>query len=509
MRWADIMPPDEARTHRSRPRSSTLVLAMACAAAPALVAFAACGDGTIEGGGEDVSGAGGYGGALPGGGGSGLGTGGTSAGTGGSAAQKDAGASGGGGGSGPASADAGPDGSQPTNYPEAGTLCSNGDGLYCGSEVGKDPSTLYQCKGGTPIEAQKCSGTCIIKPGGTDACPCPNGNGLYCGSEVGADANTLYDCEDGALSVKQKCPSACNVAPPGQNDSCAGCPSGNGLYCGSEVGADANTLYDCQNGALTEKQKCSGACKVNPPGTPDACGGCPSGNGLYCGSEVGADANTLYDCQNGTLTVKQVCSGACKVAPPGTPDSCSGSCPNGNGLYCGQEVGADSNVLYQCTDGNLSAAQQCNGACVVMPPGTPDACPSSCGGAGQAALAWEAGQLANGNSWSDLCLGFVNQAFKQAGMSIPELQKASAKDSLHTYQGEGKLVVWGGSAPCGAIVFWEGNSCNGWWGHVVIANGDGTVSTSGWPGYGGSAHAGIGWLDQMECGHAPAGYVVP
>lgn len=407
MRWADIMPPDEARTHRSRPRSSTLVLAMACAAAPALVAFAACGDGTIEGGGEDVSGAGGYGGALPGGGGSGLGTGGTSAGTGGSAAQKDAGASGGGGGSGPASADAGPDGSQPTNYPEAGTLCSNGDGLYCGSEVGKDPSTLYQCKGGTPIEAQKCSGTCIIKPGGTDACPCPNGNGLYCGSEVGADANTLYDC------------------------------------------------------------------------------------------------------QNGTLTVKQVCSGACKVAPPGTPDSCSGSCPNGNGLYCGQEVGADSNVLYQCTDGNLSAAQQCNGACVVMPPGTPDACPSSCGGAGQAALAWEAGQLANGNSWSDLCLGFVNQAFKQAGMSIPELQKASAKDSLHTYQGEGKLVVWGGSAPCGAIVFWEGNSCNGWWGHVVIANGDGTVSTSGWPGYGGSAHAGIGWLDQMECGHAPAGYVVP
>jgi hypothetical protein len=72
-----------------------------------------------------------------------------------------------------------------------------------------------------------------------------------------------------------------------------------------------------------------------------------------------------------------------------------------------------------------------------------------------------------------------------------------------------KFVYWNGSCPCGAVVYWPATSCNGNFGHVAICNGDGTVSTSGWPGFAGSSHTTIAWLDTMECGTHPVGYIVP
>ena len=78
--------------------------------------------------------------------------------------------------------------------------------------------------------------------------------------------------------------------------------------------------------------------------------------------------------------------------------------------------------------------------------------------------------------YSDYCDGFVNDASSNAGHHQWEL---SAYD------------------------------CNGWYGHVVICNGDGTASTSGWTNFGGLTHASISWLESMECGRAPAGYAIP
>ena len=50
---------------------------------------------------------------------------------------------------------------------------------------------------------------------------------------------------------------------------------------------------------------------------------CPLGNGLYCGgNEIAGSANTLYRCQNGTITVAQVCAAGCLVNPPGQNDAC-------------------------------------------------------------------------------------------------------------------------------------------------------------------------------------------
>ncbi len=398
--------------------------------------------------------------------------------------------------------------------------CPSGNGLYCGSEVGADQSTLYQCTNGSLTVSQKCANGCQVNPSGQeDQCKtasCPSGNGVYCGSEVGADQNTLYQCTNGGLTTLEKCANGCQVNPPGQQDQCkaAACPSGNGLYCGSEVGAEPSTLYTCTNGTLAVSQRCANGCQVNPPGQQDQCRAtpCPSGDGLYCGSEVGADQNTLYRCQSGRLSVQQVCASRCQVNPPGTPDACAGgSCPAGDGLYCGSEVGANANTLYQCTNGRLSTVRACPAGCAVEPAGTPDQCNAgSCDAYSREALAWEAKQLAEGHSYSDYCLAFVSQAFRYgAGVTVRELQKATAADSLDAYRAEGKLHPWAGTAPCGVILFWDRNRRNGYAGHIVISNGDGTVSTSGWPGFGGSTHASISWLDNMECGNRPAGYADP
>jgi hypothetical protein len=71
-----------------------------------------------------------------------------------------------------------------------------------------------------------------------------------------------------------------------------------------------------------------------------------------------------------------VCSNGCQVQPPGTNDRCApASCPSGDGLYCGGDgISGNANTLYQCTAGKLSVAQACPNGCQVQPPGTNDNC---------------------------------------------------------------------------------------------------------------------------------------
>ena len=414
--------------------------------------------------------------------------------------------------------DAGPqDAPTPGDYgPPPADSCPGGDGYYCGATLGKDPGTLYACAQGMIAVVKACGATCVVHPTGEpDSCPCPSGDGDYCGGPAGLDANTLYHCEGGVYTAQEDCAGGCKVAGPGASDACAACPSGDGSYCGSLVGGDAHTLYDCAGGVLTVNTVCPGACNVAPQGEGDSCAACPSGNGLYCGDSVGGDANVLYSCTDGRLDVAQRCAAGCQPNDPGVPDSCVPDCPNGNGLYCGQSVGGDLSTLYQCTDGRVNAVQSCGAPCEVHDPGVADSCPapppsspsSGCTAAGRAALSWEAGQLAAGHAYSDYCLAFVYQAFRYgAGIVIPELQKPAAADALDQYRAEGKLHAWTGSAPCGAILLWDRNRCNGYYGHIAISNGDGTLSTSGWPGFGGSPRVTYDWMDRMDCSHTPAGW---
>ena len=106
----------------------------------------------------------------------------------------------------------------------------------------------------------------------------------------------------------------------------AGCPSGDGAYCGGDgIDGDPNTLYACSGGSLSVIEHCALGCQSNPAGTDDECNtSCPLGNGLYCGGDgVSGNSNTLYSCYGGYLTPVQTCSAGCDWNPPGVDDSCS------------------------------------------------------------------------------------------------------------------------------------------------------------------------------------------
>ena len=206
-----------------------------------------------------------------------------------------------------------------------GSPCAGKIGQYCGASLGLDAATLYSCNDDMPMVSKTCSAGCVTHGTGADACACPSGDGLYCGQVVGGDATTLYNCNGGVLTVDAKCVGACQVKPAGQSDTCGTCPSGNGLYCGSGIGMDASTLFNCNGGVLSVAQQCPSPCHVNPPGQSDTCGSCPSGNGAYCGATLGMDPNKLYDCNNGNLTVTQACPSTCHVAPAGQSDYCTGN----------------------------------------------------------------------------------------------------------------------------------------------------------------------------------------
>jgi hypothetical protein len=62
--------------------------------------------------------------------------------------------------------------------------------------------------------------------------------------------------------------------------------------------------------------------------------------------------------------------------PAGVNDQCAaGSCPSGNGLYCGGDgIPGDINILYQCTGGIVTVSQSCANGCKLMPAGTNDQC---------------------------------------------------------------------------------------------------------------------------------------
>lgn len=170
--------------------------------------------------------------------------------------------------------------------------------------------------------------------------PCQGkADGLWCGQMLGLDVDTLYECIGGQHRVNQTCEDGCSTQAQGTNDKCnepqtTQCPFGTGLYCGDADGRDAGNLYRCDNGRYTFEQACSDGCQSNGNGTNDSCktamSSCPSGDGLYCGSTLGLNRETLYNCQNGQSVVFEQCMHGCKEAPSGQNDSCNPAPPCNN-----------------------------------------------------------------------------------------------------------------------------------------------------------------------------------
>ena len=226
---------------------------------------------------------------------------------------------------------------------------------------------------------------------GSGSNACTGGNGNYCGDiSQGQDVGYLYSCINGVYSLKSMCSNGCQQNVSGVNDTCksltAGCPGGNGLYCGDpSKGQNSNYLYQCASGSYTLQNSCTAGCQNNALGVNDSCKAstavCPSGNGLYCGntSVPGQSTSNLYQCTNGSYTLSQQCSSGCQVNSSGTNDSCkvsTATCPSGNGLYCGSSSipGQTISNLYQCTNGSYTLSQQCSSGCQSNGSGVNDSC---------------------------------------------------------------------------------------------------------------------------------------
>jgi hypothetical protein len=111
-------------------------------------------------------------------------------------------------------------------------------------------------------------------------------------------------------------------------------------------------------------------------GTP--AGSCPYGNGLYCGGNgVGGSPLKLYQCTSGAVAEVKSCALGCQPMPVGQNDRCmpGSSCPYGNGNYCGGNgIGGDASTLYMCSGGTLSKIKTCSNGCKQMPTGYNDVC---------------------------------------------------------------------------------------------------------------------------------------
>ena len=164
------------------------------------------------------------------------------------------------------------------------------------------------------------------------------------------------------------------------------CPS-YGWYCGGSVGQNPDYLYFCSAAGADPvlEEACANGCTIEPPGTPDHCtGACPD-YGWYCGGSVGQNPDYLYFCSaaGADPVLEEACTNGCQINPPGTPDQCIGTCPD-YGWFCGGSVGQDPNNLYFCTEAGAEPEleQTCSNGCQVEPPGTPDHCIGLCPGYG-------------------------------------------------------------------------------------------------------------------------------
>jgi len=108
----------------------------------------------------------------------------------------------------------------PASGEDPSSSCGVEGEFVCGEAFGADPQTLYACRGGAYIEAEQCGFACVSLIEEPAVCApdrCPQGDGNYCGSELGLPDGFLYRCAGVSIDV-----SSCAACTPGRG--AATCP---------------------------------------------------------------------------------------------------------------------------------------------------------------------------------------------------------------------------------------------------------------------------------------------
>ena len=261
---------------------------------------------------------------------------------------------------------------------------------------------------------------------------------------------TLYSCVDGVNTVADHCTDSRLWEPTGDGDDGCPCPDGDGLHAAAvRWAATAARCTTARSACGRASQACPGAAiNYSDSGDDDACAACPYGDGTYCGGQVNADENTLYNCTAGALSVRQQCqSGDNGNYDLRTPDRPT------DGIYCGGAVGDGTRCTSARTARLFGAALRSRLPAeparrrlrCINPPPPPSA---GCSGGGARGAQLGGRPARRGPRYSDYCLMFVNSAFVYgAGQHISQLQQPAAVDAMHAMQRTGNWHPWNGSCP--------------------------------------------------------------
>lgn len=157
---------------------------------------------------------------------------------------------------------------------------------------------------------------------------------------------------------------------------------GPGVTFGSQPMAPTVAREYAHSGVVPGSEYCYRVMATNPLGesglSNEVCmtvaGGCPNGDGLYCGDPGELqDPDTLYDCGGGTYTPSEVCTYGCVVAAPGVDDYCDpgpGCTPNDHqdcsvgDSYWYDSCGVRGSLVDDCIGGETCQDAGATASCV-------------------------------------------------------------------------------------------------------------------------------------------------
>ena len=209
------------------------------------------------------------------------------------------------------------------------------------------------------------------------------------------DCGGCESCGDGMCSPSESCGTCeadCGACPPscgdgvcGDDEDCSSCSDDCGAcpaYCGDNQCNNGETCESCAadcgvcpaqcgDGQCNGGESC-GNCEADCGACPPSCGDAMCNNGENCWSCPADCGACPAQCGDGQCNGNETCS-TCEADCGACPDPCVNA-GDGDGWYCGKNIGGISKVLYECSGPQTSNTISCGYGCAGCPPGKADVC---------------------------------------------------------------------------------------------------------------------------------------